>query len=242
MAVPEVDILLAIVRRLRAGRSIFIGDGEHIYHRILRSGFTVNRVLLIIIGAAGSLGIFGILIAAQGNTKLLVVFSIIIPAIFSYMLYLFFQMEASRRDYFDQYLKNLFKEHLNPIDLVEVSSEDCLIVYSFSDFSEELLRLNDSQLERWLVEGVQFIKANHSDKSKIFMSSDGDLLVLDPKINGALRFHNFHQKFHDYMIASAHHKDFWPLMLLKYMPIVEVGRLPGSIEITITEETSTKVA
>jgi hypothetical protein len=74
------------------------------------------------------------------------------------------------------------------------------------------------------------------------MSLDGDLLILDPKINGALRFHNFHQKFHDYMYSSINNNGYWPLMLLKYMPIIEVGRLPGNIEITITEEDLVKAS
>jgi UDP-GlcNAc:undecaprenyl-phosphate GlcNAc-1-phosphate transferase len=242
MAFPEVDILLTVVRRVRGCRSLFLGDGQYIYQKVLRAGFTVSKAWLLIMSVVGLLGLFATRIEMQTERALVVGLSVFMVVVFSYMLYLIFQMEEQRKDYFDQYLQNLFKEHLKPIDLVEVSAEDCLIVYSFSDLREELLRLKNSQLERWLVDSVQFIKTHHSEDSRIFMSSDGDLLVLDPKINGALKFHSFHQRFHDYMFASANHNEFWPLLLLKYMPIIEVGRLPGNIEISITELESGKVA
>lgn len=242
MALPEVNILLAVFRGLSSGRSVFLKDGQYIYHRVLRSGFSVTRAWLLLMTAVVMLAQFAVLIEVQNNLVILGGFSLFMSVLFSYLLVLIYQIEGSRKDYFDQYLQNLFKEHLKPLDLVEVSAEDCLIVYSFSDFRDELLRLKNAQLERWLIDSVQFIKTQHSRDSQIFMSLDGDLLILDPKINGALRFHNFHQKFHDYMVTSANHNEYWPLLLLKYMPIIEVGRLPGNIEVTISEVESGKAS
>ena len=40
LAVPLVDLLLAVVRRTRAGRSPFAPDKQHLHHRLLEIGHT----------------------------------------------------------------------------------------------------------------------------------------------------------------------------------------------------------
>jgi UDP-GlcNAc:undecaprenyl-phosphate GlcNAc-1-phosphate transferase len=46
--VPALDMLLAIVRRTRAGRSPFSPDKMHLHHRLLQIGHTHRRVVLLI--------------------------------------------------------------------------------------------------------------------------------------------------------------------------------------------------
>jgi len=48
MFVPALDMLLAIVRRTRAGRSPFSPDKMHLHHRLLQIGHTHRRVVLLI--------------------------------------------------------------------------------------------------------------------------------------------------------------------------------------------------
>lgn len=47
LAIPLIDLFAAIIRRLRAGKSPFASDKEHIHHRIMRSGNTQTRTALI---------------------------------------------------------------------------------------------------------------------------------------------------------------------------------------------------
>lgn len=47
-AFPEVDAVLAIMRRVFSGTSIFKGDHEHLHHKLQKLGFSVNRSLMII--------------------------------------------------------------------------------------------------------------------------------------------------------------------------------------------------
>jgi UDP-GlcNAc:undecaprenyl-phosphate/decaprenyl-phosphate GlcNAc-1-phosphate transferase len=47
LAVPLVDLLLAVVRRTRAGRSPFAPDKEHLHHRLLEIGHSHARAVLI---------------------------------------------------------------------------------------------------------------------------------------------------------------------------------------------------
>ena len=47
IAVPFVDLLLAVLRRARAGRSPFAPDKMHLHHRLLEIGHTQTRAVLI---------------------------------------------------------------------------------------------------------------------------------------------------------------------------------------------------
>lgn len=63
MFVPALDMLLAIIRRTRAGRSPFSPDKMHLHHRLLEIGHSHRRVVLLIylwvgiaaLGAASSI-------------------------------------------------------------------------------------------------------------------------------------------------------------------------------------------
>ena len=50
LAVPVADLLLAVVRRTRAGRSPFSPDMKHLHHRLLEIGHSQRRAVLIMYG------------------------------------------------------------------------------------------------------------------------------------------------------------------------------------------------
>jgi len=73
LAVPLVDLLLAVVRRTRAGRSPFSPDKMHLHHRLLEIGHSHKRAVLIMyfwtalvafsvvaVSLAGALTVFGV--------------------------------------------------------------------------------------------------------------------------------------------------------------------------------------
>ena len=47
LAIPLLDLGMAVVRRLRAGRSPFAADREHLHHRLLRMGNSQRQVAII---------------------------------------------------------------------------------------------------------------------------------------------------------------------------------------------------
>jgi UDP-GlcNAc:undecaprenyl-phosphate GlcNAc-1-phosphate transferase len=47
IAVPFLDLLLAVVRRTRAGRSPFAPDKQHLHHRLLEMGHSQRRAVLV---------------------------------------------------------------------------------------------------------------------------------------------------------------------------------------------------
>ncbi|AZA11237.1 MraY family glycosyltransferase [Corynebacterium gerontici] len=46
--VPMLDLIMAVVRRVRAGKSPFSADKMHLHHRLLRMGHTHRRVVLVL--------------------------------------------------------------------------------------------------------------------------------------------------------------------------------------------------
>ncbi len=55
MAVPLLDMLLAVVRRTRAGRSPFSPDKQHLHHRLLEIGHSQRRAVLLMYAWTGLL-------------------------------------------------------------------------------------------------------------------------------------------------------------------------------------------
>ena len=47
LAVPLIDLLLAVIRRTRAGRNPFAPDKQHLHHRLLEMGHSQRRAVLV---------------------------------------------------------------------------------------------------------------------------------------------------------------------------------------------------
>ncbi|NIL75916.1 MraY family glycosyltransferase [Rhodococcus sp. B10] len=102
MFIPILDLLLAVVRRTRAGRSPFSPDKMHLHHRLLQIGHSHRRVVLVIylwvgvlaFGAVGSSLIdrrVVVLLVAAG-----LVFALVVTAVPSVRLDLARQRRRSR--------------------------------------------------------------------------------------------------------------------------------------------------
>ncbi len=46
LGLPLIDTVLAVLRRLRQGRSIFSADNQHLHHRLLQKGYSQRQVVL----------------------------------------------------------------------------------------------------------------------------------------------------------------------------------------------------
>ena len=63
MAVPLLDMLLAVIRRTRAGRSPFAPDKQHMHHRLLEIGHSQRRAVLLMYGWTGLLALTAVSLA-----------------------------------------------------------------------------------------------------------------------------------------------------------------------------------
>ncbi|MGB8021658.1 MAG: MraY family glycosyltransferase [Candidatus Nanopelagicales bacterium] len=63
LAVPLIDLALAVIRRTRAGRSPFAPDKQHLHHRLLEMGHSQRRAVLLLTGWAALISFTAVLMA-----------------------------------------------------------------------------------------------------------------------------------------------------------------------------------
>lgn len=61
VAVPVIDCLALILRRLRQGRSPLKAGRDHIHHLLLEAGFSVNQIVALLVAVSFAIGLFGAL-------------------------------------------------------------------------------------------------------------------------------------------------------------------------------------
>ena len=67
LAVPLVDLALAVVRRTRAGRSPFAPDKQHLHHRLMEIGHSHTRAVLIMYFWTALLAFGGVAVSVSGG-------------------------------------------------------------------------------------------------------------------------------------------------------------------------------
>ncbi len=77
LAVPFVDLLLAIVRRTRSGRSPFSPDKAHLHHRLLEIGHSHTRAVLIMYVWTALLAFGGVAMSVTGPLPTLAVAGVV---------------------------------------------------------------------------------------------------------------------------------------------------------------------
>jgi UDP-GlcNAc:undecaprenyl-phosphate/decaprenyl-phosphate GlcNAc-1-phosphate transferase len=63
LAVPLIDLGLAVIRRTRAGRSPFAPDKQHLHHRLLEMGHSQRRAVLLLTGWAALIAFTAVVLA-----------------------------------------------------------------------------------------------------------------------------------------------------------------------------------
>ena len=61
IAIPLIDMIAIMYRRLRKGMSPFSADRQHIHHLIMRAGFTSRQAFILITLAAAILAAVGVI-------------------------------------------------------------------------------------------------------------------------------------------------------------------------------------
>jgi UDP-GlcNAc:undecaprenyl-phosphate GlcNAc-1-phosphate transferase len=63
MAVPVIDLVLAVLRRTRAGRNPFAPDKQHLHHRLLEMGHSQARAVLVMYAWTGLISFTAVAVA-----------------------------------------------------------------------------------------------------------------------------------------------------------------------------------
>jgi UDP-GlcNAc:undecaprenyl-phosphate GlcNAc-1-phosphate transferase len=81
LAIPFVDLLLAIVRRVRRGQSPFAPDKEHLHHRMLEIGHTHRRAVLLLYFWSALLAFGGVALSLMRGPLLIITVLSVLAAI-----------------------------------------------------------------------------------------------------------------------------------------------------------------
>ena len=91
LGLPIMDTLIAMLRRLATGRSMFQADREHIHHKLLSMGFTHRRAVILLYGLCIFLGAVALAMAfanSQQMTLLLAVVAVVVVVLIRKLGYL----------------------------------------------------------------------------------------------------------------------------------------------------------
>jgi UDP-GlcNAc:undecaprenyl-phosphate GlcNAc-1-phosphate transferase len=88
LIVPFVDLVLAVVRRTRAGRSPFAPDKQHLHHRLLEIGHSHRRAVLIMWLWASLIAFGGVLssLYSGGLTTLVLVVWVLLTVLLTFVV------------------------------------------------------------------------------------------------------------------------------------------------------------
>ncbi|MCL2568020.1 MAG: undecaprenyl/decaprenyl-phosphate alpha-N-acetylglucosaminyl 1-phosphate transferase [Oscillospiraceae bacterium] len=75
LALPIIDTLFAIIRRVIRGQSPMAPDRGHLHHRLLDLGYTQKQVVFIIYLISGFLGVIAVIMTSSGQVR--VVFTVL---------------------------------------------------------------------------------------------------------------------------------------------------------------------
>lgn len=78
LAVPIIDGLWAVFRRIYHGRSPVWGDREHLHHRLLQRGWSVPKIALFYYSTTALLGVAALTLSSRGKLFAIVMVAIVI--------------------------------------------------------------------------------------------------------------------------------------------------------------------
>jgi UDP-GlcNAc:undecaprenyl-phosphate GlcNAc-1-phosphate transferase len=83
LGLPILDTLLALARRAWFGQSLFIGDRQHIHHRLLDMGFSHRNTVLVMYGVAATWAVLGLAVHFNRDfeSALLFLLSMVVAAV-----------------------------------------------------------------------------------------------------------------------------------------------------------------
>jgi hypothetical protein len=73
---PILDVALAIARRFLGGKPIFLGDDDHIHHKLLQRGLSQREAVLVLYGVTAGFGLLS-LVLLQDRATLAVILVVI---------------------------------------------------------------------------------------------------------------------------------------------------------------------
>jgi len=86
LAMPIIDTIFVIIRRILSGKSPFKGDRTHLHYKIMDNGFSDRQTVFFIYGITMVLSALAICFIEIKDTRILVIFSMVAAAVIMFLL------------------------------------------------------------------------------------------------------------------------------------------------------------
>jgi UDP-GlcNAc:undecaprenyl-phosphate GlcNAc-1-phosphate transferase len=81
LGIPLMDVVYAIIRRIKNGKSPVWGDAEHLHHKLLAMGWSKRRVALFYWAFTALLGIVALQLNSQMKIYTIILIGIVVGGI-----------------------------------------------------------------------------------------------------------------------------------------------------------------
>lgn len=204
MALPEIDAVLAMWRRLTKGSSPFVGDHDHIHHKLLKLGLTVRQTFLLLCFvsiATAMTAVFAIQVQPDG-LKYSVIF-LNAGLLTCYLGFVYF-MEYRQAYLMSFYGRTLIEQNLRYIGPRPVDTKNFrATVYDLLPYYKELQKDGILAVQAFTQDFARFIEVIHGSNPGIIMLSNYALLCTEsPRSSLLISEEKISQEF--YKILAVH--------------------------------------
>lgn len=95
LGIPLMDVVYAIIRRIRRGKSPVWGDAEHLHHKLLDLGWSKRRVALVYWGFTALLGLVALQLNSQMKIYTILLIGVVVGGV---LLWINSSLSSKRRE------------------------------------------------------------------------------------------------------------------------------------------------
>jgi len=180
LAIPEIDAVLAIGRRLHLGSSIFAGDNDHLHHKLLRLGMSVPSALSTITTIGAYCAAVGLVISRLDHLEyrlLLVLASAIVLLLVTRLIFFFEKRQAILMS---AYGRTMIEQSLAMREVSRFDESDFrATVYDLLPYYKELQQSGILAVQSFTRDFAHFIETFHSEESGRQMIGSYSLVVIE---------------------------------------------------------------
>jgi len=99
---PILDVILAIFRRVKNKKPIYIGDKEHIHHKLLGLGLSHKYAVLALYFASVLMGIFSVILSASGMHYIWLLLSIFLLILITLLIFIYIPRKKAAKNIIEE--------------------------------------------------------------------------------------------------------------------------------------------
>ncbi|MCB0363924.1 MAG: undecaprenyl/decaprenyl-phosphate alpha-N-acetylglucosaminyl 1-phosphate transferase [Bdellovibrionales bacterium] len=182
LALPEMDALLSIARRIRSRTSLMKGDHDHVHHKLMKLGFKVPQALAVLFIATAYCGLTALILRHLDEP--LMVLGVIALSMTGLLVVLgsVYLMEYKQARQVSSYSQTLIAQNLPIKNNVILDAESFRsVVYDLMPYYKELQQRGIVRVQEFIQDFSEFIKCHHPNGQLKMIGAYSIIVVESPK-------------------------------------------------------------